>query len=536
MSCVSLTKFINNKLLHVDKQLWFDQLQDVGDNMTEEEKDGCKKTRVKQFFFKDRFYKYIYELANTFYINLQKHENLVPKLPKNKSDTVKRVCEYILLNCNKFSIGDVHNHPEGAAFLELCGSSKLSAKNDSIYILSQQDLLSHFYQFWVPNERDYMKPTPDDKLRLMGILLSDQVRDYLPDIMGISSGGNRQQLDASRGRQALGWNLTLDLYIDLNHTVHLPERWCLEETRNEINAELGDDGYDKYGKFNPNRQDRISLPWTLPLLKTMFGMVRKSYNRVMERYTMGTGGGPGMPENYVIWQERDETTFTGYISQVTADLYLTIVHMWDRMYDYPFVTTREQIPQEARIDDRESEQLSDGNVSSTGSKSDSTQKKNLFKEDIRAISTAIEHFQRQREIANKKVINEIVSSFSMTNGQDKTDEMFDSDQRQKLVEKIHSTNNTINVFKKEVEELKKKRKKALKMSKPKKAIKYSSEAAEKEGIIESLGLALSRHAEELKTISSSGVGYAQNQSLSAYNSNRTDDNCDESSVELEVGE
>ena len=91
MSCISLIEFINNKLLYISDQTWYDKLQDVGDNMTEEEKDASKKTRMKQFFFQDHYYKYIYELANKVYINLQKHENIVPKLPKNKSETVKRV-------------------------------------------------------------------------------------------------------------------------------------------------------------------------------------------------------------------------------------------------------------------------------------------------------------------------------------------------------------------------------------------------------------------------------------------------------------
>ncbi len=58
---------------------------------------------------------------------------------------------------------------------------------------------------------------------------------------------------------------------------------------------------------------------------------------------MGTGGGSGLPENYVVWQERDETTITGYIPQIAADLYLTVVHMWDRMYDYPFVVSCKQL-------------------------------------------------------------------------------------------------------------------------------------------------------------------------------------------------
>ena len=68
----------------------------------------------------------------------------------------------------------------------------------------------------------------------------------------------------------------------MNYTVHLPDRWSHQETRNEINERVGEVVYKKHGNFNPNREDRITLPWTVPLLKTMFGIVRKSYNRVME--------------------------------------------------------------------------------------------------------------------------------------------------------------------------------------------------------------------------------------------------------------
>ncbi len=323
MNCA---EFINNKLLHIDAQMWFELVQDVGDEITVDERISSKKNRVKHVFWNGRFYKNIYELASKFYINLQKHDNLVPKLPKNKFDSVKRIAEFVLQNRTKFSIADAHNHPEGSLFLELRASSKTNSKCDSIYIVSQRDVLSHFYQFWVPNEREIMKPTPDDKLRLMGILLSNQIRDYLPDIMGVTAGGTRQQLDASKGRQSLGWSLTLDLFVDVNYTVHLPDRWSHQETRNEINERVGEDVYEKHGNFNPNREDRITLPWTVPLLKTMFGIVRKSYNRVMERYTMGTGGGSGLPENYVIWQERDNTTISGYISQANSiNVYKTII-------------------------------------------------------------------------------------------------------------------------------------------------------------------------------------------------------------------
>ncbi len=78
----------------------------------------------------------------------------------------------------------------------------------------------------------------------------------------------------------------------------------------------------------------------------------------------------------------------------------------------------------------------------------------------------------------------------------------ESDKRQKLIDKIQSTNNTINVFKKEVEELKKKCKKANDTSKPKKAKNYGDEITVKEDINGKHRLALSQYAEELKTLSS----------------------------------
>ncbi len=60
MNCA---EFVNNKLLHIDAQTWFELIQDVGDEITVNERISSKKTRVKHVFWNDRFYKNIYELA-----------------------------------------------------------------------------------------------------------------------------------------------------------------------------------------------------------------------------------------------------------------------------------------------------------------------------------------------------------------------------------------------------------------------------------------------------------------------------------------
>ncbi len=84
--------------------------------------------------------------------------------------------------------------------------------------------------------------------------------------------------------------------------------------------------------------------------------------------------------------------------------------MWDRMYDYPFVVSREQLPKEARVNNKENDDLgcsnsggyySDVNYRLSRSVSSTTSKKHLFDDSI---STVVEKFQEQREIANKKVI------------------------------------------------------------------------------------------------------------------------------------
>ena len=69
MNCAD---FVSNKLLHIDAQTWFELVQDVGDEITVNERISSKKTRVKHVFWNDRFHKNIYELASKFYTNLQR--------------------------------------------------------------------------------------------------------------------------------------------------------------------------------------------------------------------------------------------------------------------------------------------------------------------------------------------------------------------------------------------------------------------------------------------------------------------------------
>ncbi len=70
----------------------------------------------------------------------------------------------------------------------------------------------------------------------------------------------------------------------------------------------------------------------------------------MKKYTMGTGGGPGVPKNFAAW----ETWYESYVllfTQQDANLYFAVVHIWDNLYGFPFVPRRDLMPDGCMIDD-----------------------------------------------------------------------------------------------------------------------------------------------------------------------------------------
>ncbi len=70
----------------------------------------------------------------------------------------------------------------------------------------------------------------------------------------------------------------------------------------------------------------------------------------MKKYTMWTGGGPGAPENFATWETWDESYILLYMQQ-DANLYLAVVHIWDKLYGFPFVPRRDSMPDDCMIDD-----------------------------------------------------------------------------------------------------------------------------------------------------------------------------------------
>jgi hypothetical protein len=69
----------------------------------------------------------------------------------------------------------------------------------------------------------------------------------------------------------------------------------------------------------------------------------------MDKYTMGTGGGPGDDANFAAWQQRDECNVVRYTNQ-PSNIYLSVVHSWDKAFGFPFVSVKDPLPTECAID------------------------------------------------------------------------------------------------------------------------------------------------------------------------------------------
>ena len=93
-------------------------------------------------------------------------------------------------------------------------------------------------------------------------------------------------------------------------------------------------------------------------MKIIVGNVIHKYNTVMEDYTKNTGGGDGDEALYIVWKERKDAAIVNYDRKIKGGVYLTIVHMWNKQFNFPLVTTKDPIPDSCQVDDGAGDNIS----------------------------------------------------------------------------------------------------------------------------------------------------------------------------------
>jgi hypothetical protein len=106
-----------------------------------------------------------------------------------------------------------------------------------------------------------------------------------------------------------------------------------------------------YSELDPNEESRIIIPRDYTWAKQVWQhSVLKPYNAAMKKWHKGTGGGPGAPEDYSNWENRDQELFSGYAKSGRSDM-LAWVYMKDKDTSYAFNTINNPSPQSAITED-----------------------------------------------------------------------------------------------------------------------------------------------------------------------------------------
>ena len=217
------------------------------------------------------------------------------------------------------------------------------------YYLPQQKLFEILFEKYGV-EAEKKNVTTDDKIRIAGIIFChSELREYLPDMLGQTRGSQyRADIDVASSRKLAGFRALFTKFIDHEVVIALPDKWMSENTKRSINELTREGHFEQYGSFDPNNACRIALNWTQKEVNGIFAKVVLEYQECMKRYTMGTGGGPGAPENFLTWETCDESYVSLYTQQASG-LYLMVVHIWDENHGFPLVPRRDPMPDHCMI-------------------------------------------------------------------------------------------------------------------------------------------------------------------------------------------
>lgn len=249
-------------LLLPEKEFW-EQIQDNGREMSPDELKkygGNNKTVRNHLRLGNRLYRDLHKLCGDIHdIYLPKKEHHFPHLPKRKTDAIKKIFP-ILLEL-RFSRGVPEICAErGSGIDKAQFEFAQCSTHDPAYFLSQRQLLKTCLERFGATEKDLKVVTDDDRLRIFGIIFMEDVREYIPSLVG-GAGDNRLSLDAWRSRKKTALRLIQSRFIDKEIKVDLPAEWTRDETKDIFDEQTKYDGFYDSLNFNPNNPTRIDVNW-----------------------------------------------------------------------------------------------------------------------------------------------------------------------------------------------------------------------------------------------------------------------------------
>ena len=167
------------------------------------------------------------------------------------------------------------------------------------------------------SEGNEHESTTNDILRLFSILAHPDNRDLLGALQA-GKAFNRAEINGPLPwKDQIFYTVSVQ-FSDPSRKVTPPERSMFLKTISDM---------------DPNDINSITRDRDFKFLKNLYTKVMKEYNFAMGKWKEGTGGGPGRPENYNDWEQRDGEAFTTYGYKV-RDKYVEKDHLaWIYMLD-----------------------------------------------------------------------------------------------------------------------------------------------------------------------------------------------------------
>ena len=138
-------------------------------------------------------------------------------------------------------------------------------------------------------------------------------------------------------------------FIDSKVTLRLPETWLSDCAKEKNDSHVGEGTFDAL-TLNLNNEERIRIPWSSKETTAILSAVLVEYNKVMKNYTAGPGGGDGDPVAYSVWQAREELGICNYV-KVESKIYLTIIHLWDKEFNFLMTVVKVTVPSSVAVED-----------------------------------------------------------------------------------------------------------------------------------------------------------------------------------------
>lgn len=177
------------------------------------------------------------------------------------------------------------------------------------------------------------------------------MREYIRYLVKDKDPDGWMEVDEWRGKRNTAHVLFHQKFIDLEVRVDLPPIWLTEESKARIDEHMGQGTYDAL-KFDPNNPSRIAIAWTKEESIALLGSGLAKYAAMMVKYTWGTGGGDGHPVVSAVWTERHELQSVTYLGKkARQSVFLSVVHIWDKSYNFPLTVVKGRVPEDSAIDD-----------------------------------------------------------------------------------------------------------------------------------------------------------------------------------------